>query len=247
MDNLDDALADLRRSMERFAEAYVIDVARMLSREMESARARVDLTKVRLDKRQPRSCPATAAHTRHTWRFPDSDMSDECPGVELPTGHCPDQSDAHPAHDWFTIEGGRLTWCPGIADTVPNDRQCPDNLAHTGWHTWHLDPKTGLRVTAGTPDAIKHVCPGLGWNREILACPGHAGTAHPAHVWGEPSTFCTGRTGQQMKAATPDRFPAGPHPDAVPVTCFRIMSHDPHDGCDGKGTAYVPAGNDRFA
>jgi hypothetical protein len=195
MSDLDDALADLSRSLENFAEAYVASVARMLAKEMDAARARAGLTK-----RGPRPCPTIDVHERHTWRFPDSNMSDECPGIA-------------------------------------QERQCLDNLAHCGPHTWHLDPKTVNRVLAGASGMLQHTCPGLEHDREVLRCPFTPG-AHPAHLWGPegsgPLAFCTGRTKAQMKAANP-------------VTCYLITSHDPHDGCDGKGLGHVPAGPDRFA
>lgn len=67
-----------------------------------------------------------------------SDRSEQCPGV---------------SSAWEGV--------PGAIPAPMNDRQCPDNLAHSGPHTWWLDPSTGLRAKRAIMGTVKHNCPGL--------------------------------------------------------------------------------------
>lgn len=257
MTDLDDALADLRRSMENFATAYVASVARMLDRELRIATPMVDLepsgrmTKVKM------ACPNTAEHPRHVWSFPKSTQSRQCPGVPTPRlSSFPEEAclktDAHAPHDWeraAEASTGTLgRHCRGslgvLTPVVPTERQCPDNLAHHV-HTWWRNPETNQRDQPCTPASVKHECPGLETDLEARWCASRP-YDHAAHVWNrvdvEDPMFCRGFREVPVKRCREDR------------------THLPHNwqddtdkvaACPGRArpwdTNVVPAGPDRHA
>lgn len=264
-------MTDLHKAMEQFLAAFAREVAIQVVNELDARTLRhnrereeffaqaapprtefFDASALKLDK-VAGPCPKTDQHPRHTWRFPDSGWTRECPGVKFPEELCLIDV-PHDAHDWEhdpnnwgPAAGALGRHCPGIPVARPRkypDRQCPDNLAHHE-HTWHRGPDSSQRVTAGTPRASRHTCPGLEADREVQWCgvsEDHQPHEGPHPVGTGDLKFCRGRR-------------------EVPVSrCLEDRTHLPHNwqdeqdktaACPGKSrpwdTNVVPAGPDRHA
>jgi hypothetical protein len=201
---LNAALDVFTRGMERVAEAYLNEVARVFAATQKSA----------LGQKLELACPDTNPHDRHTWRFADGVVARQCPGVTrpLPVEPCL-KTTPHDEHRWEYEPGYQSNGGPGLGRTClgVQEQGCSRMEATHEAHGW-LHPLPGLPAAEAS-----RWCTGSRGPRPCPKLSRHNPHSHRTDL--DRPWWCDGRGGLKWE-----------DPVMVPVKrCLKGGPHGPHN------------------